>query len=174
MGKYAKYNAENVLKNVEACIAELEELNSSMRTTKYDYNRYKHTWVTSKKDYSLSMRFSFRIRSVCDKLSIFDWWNDNLSMSQLKQMRSFLKTAIKLGFNGYVCFKVGASGCAHGMWAHKDESTNGYSPDCDNLFHSFRSGDNYWSGKINGTWLATDDKYKYTIDEIKDILKGGE
>ena len=86
----------------------------------------------------------FKISAVFDELSIFDWWNDTLSINQLKQMRTFLQQAIKLGFTGYVCFKVGASGCSHGMWAHKSESTDGYSPDGDCLFHSFRSGDNYF------------------------------
>ncbi len=86
----------------------------------------------------------YRIREVCDRLSIFDWWNDFLSYSQLKSMRDFLVTAIKYGYTGYVCFKVGATGCAHGMWANKVESTDGYSPDGEYLFHSFRCTDDYW------------------------------
>lgn len=85
-----------------------------------------------------------RIKEVYEDLGIFDWWNENLSISQLKEMRKFLKTAIELGFKGYVCFKVGAAGCAHGMWAFKKESETGYSPDGACVFHSFRSGDNYW------------------------------
>ena len=86
----------------------------------------------------------YRIREVCDRLSIFDWWNEYLSYSQLKSMRDFLVTAIKYGYTGYVCFKVGATGCAHGMWANKEESTDGYSPDGEYLYHSFRCEDNYW------------------------------
>ena len=56
-----------------------------------------------------------KIRDVYDELSIFDWWPETLPISRMKQMQSFLKNAIRLGFTGYVCFKVGASGCANGM-----------------------------------------------------------
>lgn len=114
----------------------------------------------------------WRISDVCEQLSIFDWWNEYLSMTQLKQMRNFLTIAIDLGFDGYVCFKVGAAGCSHGMWAHKEESTDGYSPRtgaC--LFHSFRSGDNYWDlRREDGNWIHTDDKYEFTLNEIKTYL----
>lgn len=87
----------------------------------------------------------YMISKVYKDLSIFDWWNESLSISQLKQMRKFLEVAIELGFTGYVCFKVGAKYCSHGMWAHTEESVDGYSPvhgGC--LFHSFRNGDNYY------------------------------
>lgn len=94
----------------------------------------------------------YRIHDVCDELSIFDWWNDTLSKSQLQAMRAFLRRAIKEGFTGYVCFKVGAKGCASGMWAHTAESTSGYSPDeGDVLYRSFQSGENYWVVKTQGT-----------------------
>ena len=122
------------------------------------------------KHYGYSKKW--RISDVCDQLSIFDWWNEYLSMTQLKQMRNFLTTAIDLGFDGYVCFKVGAAGCSHGMWAHKEESTDGYSPRtgaC--LFHSFRSGDNYWDlRQDDGNWIHSDDKYEFTLSEIKTYL----
>lgn len=80
----------------------------------------------------------YRIREVYGNFGIFDWWNEYLSVTQLKQMKSFLEKAISLGFTGYVCFKVGASGCSNGMWAHKAESTTGYSPDGTCLYHKFR------------------------------------
>ena len=114
-----------------------------------------------------------KIIDVCNELSIFDWWNDYLSLSQLKQMETFLKTACKLGYNGYVCFKVGARGCSHGMWAHKNESTNGYSPDGEVLFHSFRSGDNYWDCLLpSGEWMGDrENKYEFTIQEVREALK---
>lgn len=111
----------------------------------------------------------WNISDVCDQLGIFDWWNEKLSMTQLKQMRNFLVNAIELGFDGYVCFKVGATYCSHGMWAHKEESTDGYSPRtgaC--LFHSFRNGDNYWDLRLdNGDWIHTDDNCEFTLAEIK-------
>lgn len=75
MGEYTKYNAENVLAEVERLI---------------------------------EIGGKFRITEVCEPLSIFDWWKDWLSVAQLKSMRQFLKEAIKLGYTGYVCFKVGA------------------------------------------------------------------
>ena len=68
-------------------------------------------------------------------------------------MKKFLETSILLGFDGYACFKVGAKYCSHGMWSHKEKSTDGYSPDGDCLFHSFRCGDNYWDAELNGEWL---------------------
>lgn len=125
----------------------------------------------------------FFIYDVCGELSIFDWWNDYLSTSQLKKMKDFLEKSIQLGFEGYVCFKVGAAGCAHGMWAHKELSTTGYSPDGDCLFHSFRNGDNYWDGKLNGEWLSDkckteENRYpEFTFKQIKEEvskMKGGE
>lgn len=111
----------------------------------------------------------FRIDAVYDELSIFDWWNDYLSLTQLKEMQKFLKTAEELGYNGYVCFKVGAKYCAHGMWAYKQESVNGHSPNGEALYHSFRSGDNYWDCKLpSGKWM--NQKYGrgwFTLNEIK-------
>ena len=108
-----------------------------------------------------------RIADVCEGLGIFDWWNETISISQLKQMKAFLNTAIKLGYDGYACFKVGAAGCSHGMWANKKQSTTGYSPDGACIFHSFRSGDNYWSYcREDNTWCDKD----LTIYELKYFL----
>ena len=138
-------NAKEVLATVDNMIAVGEE--------------YKKFWNCSKR---------WRIGDVCDELGIFDWWNEYLSVSQLRQMRKFLEVAIKHGFTGYVCFKVGASGCSHGMWAHKAESTTGYSPDGEALFHSFRSGDNYYDYcNADGKWLATDGKCEFTLKEVE-------
>lgn len=97
-----------------------------------------------------------KLRAIYSDLSIFDWWNDTLCMTQLILMANFLNEAIKLGFDKYVCFKVGASGCSHGMWACTDEGITderGYthSPDTGKvLFHSFRNGDNYYAYSLDG------------------------
>ena len=146
-------NAQEVLENINKCIAEIR-------------NGIEFYWRYPRYARTRSGKIGFKTREVCDELSIFDWWNDELSMSQLKQMRAFVKTAIKLGFTGYVCFKVGAAGCAHGMWAHKEESTDGYSPKGDCLFHSFRAGDNDWSIFLNGVW----GRYDMTFAEVKDAV----
>jgi hypothetical protein len=139
MKDYKKYNAENVLAEVEKKIA--------------------------------SYRWVLRIYDVCDELSIFDWWKDNLTLSDLKQMRMFLRNSIKLGFNGYVCFKVGADGCGHGMWAHKEESVDGSSPFCDFIYHSFRAGDNFWDAEINKELLSSRMKKDgLKLSEIKSAI----
>ena len=142
-------NAKEVLEQVIDMIAEGEEYNAQ--------NKRNRRW---------------RIYCVCDKLSIFDWWNEYLSVSQLKQMRKFLETAITMGYTGFVCFKVGAAGCSHGMWAHKQESEDGYSPDGECLHHSFRSGDNYWDVQLpDGKWLGDiDGKVEHTLKEVKAAL----
>jgi len=125
------HDPKTILKNLEEKIAELETRSG----------RFK--WLY--------------IEDVYKDLGIFDWWLDKISITQLRSMRSFLKTAIELGYTGYACFKVGAAGCAHGMWANKKESTNGYSPDGACLFHSFRKGDNYWCYcRDNNTWNNTE------------------
>lgn len=85
------------------------------------------------------------IRSVCNELSIFDWWPENLNLNHMKQMLSFLKCAKQIGFRGYCCFKVGASGCANGMWAYRELSINGYSPDTSNyMYRSFTPDYTVW------------------------------
>ena len=142
-------NAKEVLANVVAMIAEGEEYNAE--------NRRNRRW---------------RIYSVCNELSIFDWWNEYLSVSQLKEMRRFLETAITMGYTGYVCFKVGAKYCANGMWAHKQESEDGYSPDGECLYHSFVSGANDWDIKLaDGTWLHDrDGRCNHSLREVKAAL----
>lgn len=168
-------NTLEVLANVNKLIEELEAINNKPFDEeireKVDYKR--HTRI--RWDYRHDIRtFAFKIDEIFDEVSIFDWWGETLSVSQLKQMRAFLETAHKLGFDGYVCFKVGAVGCSHGMWAHKNESTTGYSPDGDVLFHSFRSGDCYWDVCNNGQWLHEKDReidgrhdHNYSLKQIK-------
>lgn len=171
MGEYSNNNAQNVLDRVNNGIAELEALNNGDKSLE-KFSRHKTIrwdWLNDKRTYA------FRTDTVFEEFSIFDWWADTLSLSQLKQMKKFLETAIKLGFDGYVCFKVGVKYCSHGMWAHKEESTNGYSPDGDVLFHSFRSGENYWDMCIDHTWMH--DKYDhtdgyFTVKQIKAELNG--
>lgn len=161
-------NARECLVNVENLIKELGDATKAGYVF-MDYDRMNWKGFSSKK--------VFKIEAICDECGIFDWWNETLSMSQLKQMRTFLKQAIKLGFTGYVCFKVGAAGCSHGMWAHKNESTDGYSPDGDVLYHSFRAGDNYFDMQLNNIWMH--DKYAteenscpdFTLKQVKEELK---
>ena len=113
------------------------------------------------------------IDDVCKELSIFDWWNNYLSLSQLKQMKKFLELAGELGYNGYVCFKVGAKYCSNGMWAHKAESTDGYSPDGEVLYHSFVSGRNYYDVQLaDGKWAS--DKaghFDLSLKEVKEAIR---
>lgn len=75
---------------------------------------------------------------VCDELSVFDWWgSDRIGKTKLKAMRSFIKLALKLGYEGYVSFTIGATGLSNGMWAYRAESYDGYSPDGAFLYRSF-------------------------------------
>ena len=148
MKTYENKNAAAVLKNVESMIADIEN----------------------------GMARNYYIYDICNELSIFDWWNDWLSKSQLKDMRKFLREAIKLGYNGYVCFKVGATGCANGMWAHKEESTTGYSPEGEFLYKSFTPSYNYWSVKReDGTYFPDSDHYDVlnTKKQLEDALAAG-
>lgn len=157
--------------NARECLVNVENLIKELEIGNVDHERI--VW----KGYSNTK--VFKTEAIYDECGIFDWWNETLSMSQLKQMRTFLNQAIKLGFTGYVCFKVGAAGCSHGMWAHKNESTDGYSPDGDVLFHSFRSGDNYWDMELDGVWMH--EKYatkenpfscpNFTLKQIKEEIK---
>ena len=175
MGEYTKYNAQAVLAQVNNYIQILEN------KMEYGYDYVAPSGATVKfshRGYDGHKGWSLQISSVYKDLSIFDWWNNTLSMSQLKQMKAFLERAIMLGFNGYACFKVGAVGCSHGMWAHKKESTDGYSPDGDVLHHSFRNGDNYFDMNIDGKWMnkllpnREENEYKFTLAEVKQVLKG--
>jgi hypothetical protein len=143
-------NAKEVLANVEKFMKESEEY-------KAQRGRYK----------------KFKIWDICEELGIFDWWPNELSYSQLKQMRSFLKTAISLEFEGYACFKVGSSGCANGMWVHKAESKDGYSPDGACIYHSFVSDYRTWDLCDNKeNWLNDIfNRYDFTLKEVKQYIK---
>lgn len=143
-------NAREVLVNVEKFMKESEE--------------YKAQSGSYKK---------FRIWDICRDLGIFDWWHEELSYSQLKQMKSFLKTAISLGFEGYACFKVGASGCANGMWVSKAESLDGYSPKGACIYHSFVSDYSTWDLCDNKEKWLNDifRKYEFTLNEVKQYIE---
>ena len=135
--------AAEVLKRVEARITEWE--------THGGYHRLK-------------------ISDCYEEFSIFDWWPEYLTKSKLYEMRQFLKEAIKLGYEGYVCFKVGAKGCANGMWAHTElETDDGYSPNgCPVLYRSFTPAYTYWDiTSKDGKWNFSDKEY----DELKTIKK---
>lgn len=111
----------------------------------------------------------WRIDKVYDDLAIFDWWPEYLTVSKLKQMRSFLQQAIKLGFDKYCCFKVGASGCANGMWASNAPTTDGYSPkDCKTIYHSFTPDYTYWDVDLGNGF--TDQQFR-TIGEVKRYIQ---
>lgn len=150
--------------NAKECLVNVENLIKELESTEIDFSRIK--WHRRKK--------AFDLFAVYDECGIFDWFDNYLSMNHLKQMKTFLRQAMKLGFNGYVCFKVGSSGCAHGMWAHKNESTTGYSPDGDVLYHSFRSDVNYYDAKICDKWLhkvIDKDFNKIKLADIKEFIK---
>ena len=135
-----------------------------MKSPKENYNA---EVVLTKLERMIERGCSRNIRDVYDELSIFDWWPERLTITHMKQMRTFLKEAIKLGYKGYVCFKVGASGCANGMWAHKAEGkvegSDVYSPDGDAIYRSFTPDYTYYSVRHNDSWLPGDNEY----DSIK-------
>lgn len=124
-------------------------------------------------------RFLLDDRSVFEPLSIFDWWPTWLTKTHLKQMRTFIREAIKLGYTGYVCFKVGARGCANGMWAYVEECTpEGYAPDGPCLYRSFTPAYCYWDvTDKNGKW-DYDPQHKYdeckTIKQLEAFIKAHE
>jgi hypothetical protein len=138
-----------------------------MRGSKENYNA---EVVLNKLETMIERGCSREIRQVYDDLSIFDWWPERLTITHMKQMRTFLREALKLGYNGYVCFKVGASGCANGMWAYKEqgkeEDGSVYSPDGDAIYRSFTPDYTYWSFNKNGKWLPDGDT-RGTYDSLK-------
>lgn len=149
-----KYNAEVVLKEVNILIEEYAE-------------RAEKTWGTFGKTLGYAMK------DVYDRLSIFDWWVNYLSLTRLKDMKKFLETAIELGYTGYVCFKVGAKGCSNGMWAHKEESTDGYSPNGDFIYKSFTPAYNYWNIKKDNKMYPETKEFDSikTIKDVKELVK---
>ena len=131
-----------------------------------DYKEYNAQPVLERLEAMIERGCSREIRQIYDDLSIFDWWPERLTLSHMKQMRTFLKEAIKLGYDGYVCFKVGASGCANGMWAAKEPTTDGYSPKCDTLYRSFTPDYTYYAVSKDGKWLPEGDT-RGTYDSLK-------
>ena len=144
-----------------------------MRGPKEKYNA---EVVLEKLEAMIKRGCSREIRQVYDELSIFDWWPERLNINHMKQMRTFLREAIKLGYTGYVCFKVGASGCGNGMWAHKEEGKvegqDVYSPDGDAIYRSFSPDYTYYSFKKDGKWMPGDGKYDSlkTIKQLEEAL----
>lgn len=140
-----------------------------------NYCKYNAQNVLNVLEGHINRGFSRNMRDVCDELSIFDWWTERLSVSQMKQMRTFLKNAIRLGYKGYVCFKVGASGCANGMWAHTEPTTDGYSPDSDYLYRSFSPDYTYWVASIGDKNYPSLDDNTYdsckTVKQLEKLLK---
>ena len=125
------------------------------------YSVYNAEVILKKLEEKIATGRKLRVEDVCEELNIFDWWTDELSQSKMKQMKQFLKEAIKLGFTGYVCFKVGATGCSNGMWAFVKESNNGYSPKkCKAIYRSFTPSYTYWDilddeGNLSGEELES-------------------
>lgn len=135
--------------------------------------------LEEKIDYLNKNGGSFLIDDIYSDLSIFDWWPNRIGINRLKDMRKFLKEAIKLGFTGYVCFKVGASGCANGMWAHKEESKDGYSPDGACLYKSFTPDYNCWEVNFGNGFDENMWNKIHTIRELEAYIaqnmnKGGQ
>lgn len=137
-----------------------------------NYKKYNAESVLSKLNEILKFRFARYTKFVYKDLSIFDWWKDRLTVSDMEQMRTFLKNAIRLGFKGYVCFKVGDSGCANGMWAYKEESTDGYSPEGDFIYRSFTPDRTCWSAKVNNTNYPSNDVWDSckTVKQLERIM----
>ena len=109
------------------------------------YAQFNAAAVLEKVEARIAENRTFLMDEVFEELSIFDWWRDTLSKSQLQEMRQFLKEAIKLGYTGYVCFKVGATGCSNGMWAERYETTTGHSSTlAPTLYRSFTPAYRYW------------------------------
>ena len=125
-----------------------------------DFSFYNAEPVLTRLEGMIDYGWARPIRSVYDDLSIFDWWPEKLTINHMKQMRTFLKEAIKLGYTGYVCFKVGASGCANGMWAHKVPTTDGYSPKGEAIYRSFTPDYTYYAFcDKDEVWYPAQDKF---------------
>lgn len=154
IGEYKRYNAQPVLLAVEKWIRILEARKAMYAHSRWLQRHYGRVAMTE----------------VCDELSIFDWWVDDITISRLKEMRTFLKEAIKLGYTGYVCFKVGATYCSNGMWAHKAPTTDGYSPDGEFLYRSFTPDYTYWDIHYNNEFGDDADKLSKRVGKRFDEL----
>lgn len=133
------------------------------------YGEYDAKPVLERLEKMIECGYSRSIGQVYDDLSIFDWWPERLNIAHMKQMRTFLKAAIKLGYTGYVCFKVGASGCANGMWAYKESTKDGHSPKCDAIYRSFSPDYTYYSFCKGDKWYPYDTDGEAAYDSIKTV-----
>ena len=109
----------------------------------------------------------YRINCVYDKLAIFDWWSEYIGVNKLKDMRVFLREAIKLGYTGHVDFKVGAAGCSNGMWAYTGDSDDG-----PYLYKSFTPDYNEWEvvDVIDGKEVESGFMRIKTVNELEDYI----
>lgn len=154
---WKKNNVEQVLSEVNLLLEVLEEKKANAR-------------------FRWEKRPTFLMKEVYERLSIFDWWVNELNTTRLKDMKMFLSKALELGLKGYCCFKVGVDGCANGMWVHSAESTDGYSPDnCIVLYKSFTPSYNYWSIDLNNGKGFIPGKEKHssckTFKQLKELIK---
>lgn len=157
---YTQYNRKHVMEAVNKYLSIANELRDSGR---YEWDNMRH----------YGKRKRLWVEDCYKDLSIFDAFKDSVSVSDLKSMKAFLETAGALGYNGYVCFKVGASGCANGMWAYKEESADGFSPDGEFLYRSFTPDYTSWDARLCDGRFAKDfcnDK-TYKNMSINDVMK---
>ena len=146
------WTTESILKNVDNYVAQMDA--------------YRQTYKRNSTLY---------IREVCSDIAIFDWFKPQLSYNRLKEMQMFLRVAMGYDFKGYVCFKVGSAGTANGMWAYKEETTNGFSPEGVTLYRSFSTEDKpYWRIQAkNKVWYPERDAYNsiHTRKDLDNLIK---
>lgn len=113
-----------------------------------------------------SLKEDFTIEFAYEPLNIFDWFRDTLTRKDINDMIEFLQNAIELGYTGYVCFKVGDSDTASGMWARKPNNEGCF------LYHTFSPDCDYYtvySKKENGSVKYSND-FK-TITEVRNYIE---
>lgn len=132
-----------------------------------DYKRFNAEVVLGEVEKLINKGRRVSVEDTFETLSIFDWWKDHLTLSDLVDMKTFLRTAIDNGFTGYVCFKVGITGCSNGMLAYKEQSQDGYAPDGDVMYRSFTPAYTSWSVKVDGKWIGGETGFKRKIDMLK-------
>lgn len=140
-----------------------------------DYSNTVPANVIAKIDELLSLegtKYGVPCDVASDTLSVFDWFKDRLTVSDLRKMKTFLKQAVSLGFDKYCCFKVGTSGCANGMWAMDVPTTNGYSPDGGKtLYHSFTPDYSYYTVDLGGGFSEEINTFREVKEYIKENSK---
>lgn len=70
-------------------------------------------------------------------LNIFDYFKDELTIQDLKDMLQFINFAESLGFDKECTFRVGIEGCASGMWAKNNFEQE--------IYRTFLPENNYYS-----------------------------